>query len=252
MKVVFSEKYKLYKEEILSILDTFPEGGKSLKEGARNTLKIYEVGAIQINIKSFKIPNLVNKVAYRFIRKSKAKRSYEYATMLLEKGIGTPFPIGYVEDSSSVSFGKSFYISEHLEPDLTFRKLIREPDYPDHENILRQFTLFTLRLHDSGVLFKDHSPGNTLIRKNGNNYEFFLVDLNRMQFKELTFGERIQNFSRLTPKKEMVAIMSDEYAKNTSWKYDDIFALMWRETASFQEKFHRKKHLKKKLLFWRS
>ena len=236
MKVVFSEKYKLYKEEILSILDTFPEGGKSLKEGARNTLKIYEVGAIQINIKSFKIPNLVNKVAYRFIRKSKAKRSYEYATMLLEKGIGTPFPIGYVEDSSSVSFGN----------------LIRAPDYPDHENILRQFTLFTLRLHDSGVLFKDHSPGNTLIRKNGNNYEFFLVDLNRMQFKELTFGERIQNFSRLTPKKEMVAIMSDEYAKNTSWKYDDIFALMWRETASFQEKFHRKKHLKKKLLFWRS
>ncbi|MFC7358213.1 lipopolysaccharide kinase InaA family protein [Jejudonia soesokkakensis] len=252
MKVVFSEKYELYKEDILTILNTFPQGGKSLKEGGRNTLKVYEVGAIPINIKSFKVPNAINKVAYRFFRKSKAKRSFEYASLLLEKGIGTPAPIGYVEDNSSVSFGKSFYISEHLEPDLTFRKLIREPDYPDHENILRQFTQFTLRLHDSGVLFKDHSPGNTLIRKNGKDYEFFLVDLNRMQFKELTFGERIQNFSRLTPKKDMVAIMSDEYAKNTTWKYDAIFSLMWKETTHFQEKFHRKKRLKKKLLFWRN
>jgi hypothetical protein len=252
MKVVFSEKYSHFKEEILTILESFPEGGKILKVGARNTLKIYEVGAIPINIKSFKVPNVVNKIVYKFFRKSKAERSYQYANLLLEKDIGTPAPIAYIEDSGTVSFGKSFYISEHLEPDLTYRKLIREPSYLDHENILRQFTAFTLRLHNSGVLFKDHSPGNTLIKKNEDSYEFYLVDLNRMEFKELTFDERIKNFSRLTPKKEMVSIMSDEYAKLTSWGYTEIFNLMWKETEAFQLKFHRKKRLKKKLLFWRS
>ena len=51
----------------------------------------------------------------------------------------------------------------------TYRELITFPNYPDREEILRQFTAFTKQLHDNGVLFKDHSPGNTLIKKIGEN-----------------------------------------------------------------------------------
>jgi len=252
MKIIFSEKYKDKESSILKVLDTFPDGGITLKEGARNTLKIYDIDGLKINIKSFKIPNALNKIVYRFFRKSKAQRSFEYANKLLSKGVGTPAPIAFIEESNGVAFKKSFYISEHLEPDLTFRKLIREPDYPDGENILRQFTAFTYKLHENGILFKDHSPGNTLIKSNGKDYNFYLVDLNRMDFKVLSFEERIKNFSRLTPKKEMVAVMSDEYAKLTDWNRDEVFNAMWRHTKKFQEKFHRKKRLKKKFLFWRS
>lgn len=252
MKIIFSEKHKDKKASILKVLDTFPEGGITLKEGSRNTLKIYEVDGLKINIKSFKIPNAVNKIVYRFFRKSKAQRSFEYANKLLDKGVGTPAPIAFIEESTGATFKKSFYISEHLEPDLTFRKLIREPEYPDHENILRQFTAFTYKLHENGILFKDHSPGNTLIKANGKNYDFYLVDLNRMDFKSLSFKERIKNFSRLTPKKEMVSIMSDEYAKLANLNKQEVFNAMWEATSEFQEKFNRKKRLKKKFLFWRS
>jgi hypothetical protein len=31
-------------------------------------------------------------------KKSKARRSYEYATLLLDKGIGTPQPIAFLEN----------------------------------------------------------------------------------------------------------------------------------------------------------
>jgi hypothetical protein len=57
----------------------------------RNVIKLFDLNGQTINIKSFKVPNIVNK-AYKYFRKSKAKRSFEYATILLENGIGTPQP----------------------------------------------------------------------------------------------------------------------------------------------------------------
>ena len=128
------------------------------------------------------------------------------------------------------------------------------PDYPDHENILRQFTKFTFDLHEKGIEFLDHSPGNTLIKKIlDNEYSFFLVDLNRMNFHDsMDFDMRIKNFTRLTPKKEMIAIMSDEYSKYYTEPTNLIFEKMWEETEVVQEKFGRKKRLKKRLKFWKS
>ena len=247
-KVVFSQNYLDCKKAFLDLLQNFHQDGETLKSG-RNTIKIFEVGDIIANIKSFKEPGLVNSVVYRFIRKSKAERSFEYANQLLEKGIGTPFPIAYIEERKPFGLGKSYYISEHLSADLTYRELVRDKNYPEREKILREFTAFTFKLHENNILFKDHSPGNTLIKKNGEHYDFYLVDLNRMDFKPLSFEERIKNFSRLTPKKDMVEIMSKAYAELSPWDYETIFNLMWKETQQFQERFFRKKRLKQKFLF---
>jgi hypothetical protein len=183
--------------------------------GDRNVIKLFDLEEKKINIKSFKIPNLINKVAYRYFRKSKARRSYEYATILLERGIGTPQPIAFLENFNFLGLRDSYYASEHLTTDLTYRELVEIPDYPDHDNILRQFTRFSFGLHEKGIEFLDHSPGNTLIKKKQDgNYEFFLVDLNRMEFHEsMSFEMRMKNLCRLTPLKEMVAVMSNEYAK---------------------------------------
>jgi hypothetical protein len=144
-------------------------------------------------------------------------------------------------------------VSEHLNADLTYRELVEIPDYPDHENILRQFTRFSFNLHEKGIEFIDHSPGNTLIKKNKEgNYEFFLVDLNRMSFHDLmTFEMRMKNLCRLTPVKEMVAVMSNEYSKLYSESEEKTFETLWKYTTDFQEKFYRKKRLKKKLKFWK-
>ena len=134
---------------------------------------------------------------------------------------------------------------------ITYRELVEDENYPDNENILRQFTRFTWKLHQNNVLFKDHSPGNTLIVKKAEEYEFYLVDLNRMEFKPLSFEERVKNFSRITPKKEMVEIMSDEYAKLTGEDYQKIVTLLWDLVSKFQRKFYRKIYLKNKYMFWR-
>ena len=144
-------------------------------------------------------------------------------------------------------FKKSYYVSEHLECDLTYRELINDFNYPDYDNILRAFTRFTYKLHENGIQFLDHSPGNTLIKKKGDSYEFFLVDLNRMNFGTLDFETRMQNFARLSKYKPMVEVMSDEYAKCIGKDYDTVFTAMWKGVVDFRTKYERKKELKKKL-----
>jgi len=238
---------------IKETINSFNDSGILFGNGQRNIIKLFDLNGKTINIKSFKIPNLINKIAYRYFRKSKARRSFEYATILLEKGIGTPEPVAFQENFNFLGLRNSYYVSEHLAVDLTYRELVEIPDYPDRENILRQFTKFSFDLHEKGIEFLDHSPGNTLIKKNiEGRYDFFLVDLNRMEFhKSMSFEMRMKNLCRLTPLKEMVAVMSNEYAKFYPEEEEKIFDTLWRYTADFQQQFYRKKRLKKKLKFWK-
>lgn len=245
MKFVFSENTPAFKEKLRDAVLHFSERGEVLSTG-RNEIRISTIEGRKINIKSFRIPNAVNKIAYKYFRKSKAQRSFEYASILLEKEIGTPAPLAFAEETQSFKFGKSYYLCEHLEPDWTYRDLT-----PKQESVVRAFTRFTYELHEKQVLFLDHSPGNTLIVQQENDYDFYLVDLNRMIFKELNFNERMKNFSRLTPDKAMVEIMADEYAKLIDKSPSEVFAKMWFFTNQFQKKFHRKKRIKKRLKFWK-
>lgn len=253
MKYTLNSSFKTSEKQIIDYINNFNLKGTLFGVGQRNKIKLFELEGITINIKSFKIPNLINKIAYKYFRKSKARRSFEYATTLLEKGIGTPEPIAYFENFDFVGLKESYYVSEHLQCDLTYRELVEIPDYPDHSTILRQFTRFSYALHQKGIEFMDHSPGNTLIKKTvDGNYEFFLVDLNRMRFHEsMSFEMRMNNLRRLTPYKDMVAVMSNEYAKVSGEPEQLIFETLWKMTADFQEKFYRKKRLKKKLKFWK-
>jgi len=245
MKFTVNPECAIPKANIESLVKEFNEEGETLFDKGRNTIKIFELEQKNINIKSFKVPNLINKIAYKYFRKSKAERSFAFARILKEKGVGTPNPIAFGEENSGVLFGNSYYVSEHLNADLTYRELVTEPDYPDHETILRAFTRFTFELHEKEIQFLDHSPGNTLIKKVENKYHFYLVDLNRMNFGELNFNARMQNLSRLTPKVEMIRIMANEYAGLVDKTEEEVFNKMWYYTGKFQQKFHKKRRLKK-------
>ncbi len=235
-------------KEAISNFDTYT---KILGDAERNVIKIVSLNDQDYTIKSFKIPNIINQIAYRFFRKSKAERSYIYANKLLGFGIGTPFPIAYEIEKTPFLFKKSFYVSELANCDLTYRELTTDFTIPDHEEILRAFTRFTFTLHQNGINFLDHSPGNTLIQRTTDGYDFYLVDLNRMSFGEMDFETRIKNFAKLTIHKSMIMIMSNEYAKCIGEDEEYVFRLMWQYTREFQHRFYRKIRIKKRLFFWK-
>tara|TARA_R110002012_G_scaffold59331_13_gene154955 strand:+ start:597 stop:1358 length:762 start_codon:yes stop_codon:yes gene_type:complete len=252
MKIVVDKSHKNSLIELQALLENFEQQGRMLSDGSRNQIKIFQLDRDEVAIKAFKVPNLINKVAYKFLRKSKAQRSFEYAQQLLSKGVLTPKPIAYATEESVLFFGKSFYICENLNADLTYRKLIEDENYPNRTEILKAFTQFTFRMHEQGIHFLDHSPGNTLIVKREKGYDFYLVDLNRMEFGDLDFETRMRNFSRLTPHKEMIDIMATEYAALGGYDLLKTKSSMWSYTTEFQQKFYRKKALKKKLKFWKT
>ncbi|MDG2350238.1 MAG: lipopolysaccharide kinase InaA family protein [Flavobacteriaceae bacterium] len=243
---VIQEEYVKKESLIDNLILNFEGSGLQLKD-ARNKLKIFLLDDVKINIKSFKIPNLVNQIIYRFVRKGKAQRSFEYAKKLHQLGINTPSPIAYYEQKKRLLFKRSFYVSEHLNYDLTYRDLITDLDYPNREVILRNFTRFTFELHEKHIHFLDHSPGNTLIQITPEGYKFFLVDLNRMRFRKLSFEDRIKNFARLSKHQEMIELMSDEYSKLSGESYEKVVNLMKQEVATFRRKIENKSKIKRLL-----
>lgn len=251
MNFTIGKKYTHFETQLSAHIDSFDTTGVQFGDAGRNMIKLFDLEGERINVKSFKVPNLINQVVYNFFRKSKAQRSFEYASNLLSLDIGTPTPIAFYERPTILLFKKSYYISQHLNCDLTYRELTTNLEYPDSEQIIRAFTRFTFDLHEKGVNFLDHSPGNTLITKTNDCYNFSLVDLNRMKFGNMDFKTRITNFAKLTIHKSIIEIMSDEYAKLIHADYDKVFDLMWDATEKFQMKSKRKSDLKKKLKFWR-
>lgn len=250
---IINSKFQSLKELVLDAISNFNSKGKVLVEGQRNAIKLFDLKDITLNIKSFKKPNLINKIAYRYFRKSKARRSFEFASKLMEMQIGTPNPVAFFENYDFIGLKESYYACEHLENVFEFREIVQNEAFENRDFIIRKFTQFTFEMHEKGIEFLDHSPGNTLIRKNTDgSYSFFLVDLNRMKFHEsLDFKTRMKNLSKITHKKDMIVVMSNEYAKLSGEDETIIFETMWGLTADFQYRFHRKKRIKKKLKFWK-
>lgn len=246
MKIVLSEKYKTKKSQLLELVKNFEEQGVMLTDGKRNKIKVFELGEEKINIKSFKIPNHINKIAYSFFRKSKAERSFLYAQILLSRDILTPQPVGFMEEKHRLLINSSFYASENLDYDFSFREVNEQDDFPNREAALRAFTRFTFSLHEKGVNFLDHSPGNTLIIQKRNEYDFYLIDLNRMKFQKMNMDDRLQNFSRLTTKPEVMKIMAQEYSFLSGKPEEEIFQKILFFTNQFQNKRNKKRAMKRK------
>ncbi|NOQ64188.1 MAG: Kdo domain containing protein [Methyloprofundus sp.] len=246
MKIVVAPNYKL--ADIQQFLENIQAQGKVEYQG-RNTIKSLRVADQNWNVKIFRLPHLINAIVYRYFRASKAQRSFDYAHILLDKGFNTPCPIAYAEQRSFWRITHSYYISEHIESDLSLHTLKMDIDYPDRTNILQQFIEFTYHLQMSGIYFMDHSPGNTLIVKQSEGqYRFYLVDLNRIKFGPLSYQTRIKNFTRLSATDEMLEIMAEKYAQLCGSDFQQTYADILKACHTVAAKRTRKQQLKKKFL----
>ncbi|MEM7085460.1 MAG: lipopolysaccharide kinase InaA family protein [Bacteroidota bacterium] len=243
MKESFSvhPSYAQRTEQIQQMVHHFHTTGEMVVDGDRNVIKKMRIEGEYFNIKKFKTPNFFQGLVYQLLRKSKAQRSFEYAQKLIGFGLKTPFPIAYFEQTG---FGlkESYYVSKHLEYDFDFRVLNHNPKWPNRDEILKQFAAFTFQLHENGINFLDHSPGNTLIKDLGEgNYDFYLIDLNRMRFESMDFNKRMRNFRRMWLSKTMINVMAPIYAELYGTTSEETHQLMTKFSAQFQKKVNLKK-----------
>ena len=191
----------------------------------RNELREMDWHGTKVVIKSFRVPNLINRIAYGVFRSSKAQRSFEYAEMLRREGIGSPAPVAYYTERNGLLFTRSYYVSLKSECPYSYVNLMRG-DFPGQEEILRAIARTTAALHEKGYLHKDYSRGNILFRHTDKGVEVEIIDLNRIRFRTVDMEEGCRNFERLPGTPEMFAILADEYAKARGFDANECLKLI--------------------------
>ena len=121
MKVKVHPDYKHLNRFIESIPSGMREGDEVLRD-ERNLLYKTTAGGIVFTVKRYKRPGLFNRFVYTFFRKTKARRSYEYAEQLLQKGIGTSAPAAYIEIKKNGLFDVGYFVSEFIGEPLLYRE----------------------------------------------------------------------------------------------------------------------------------
>jgi len=239
IKYELNQTCKNFQEFLLNIKSYFKANQNTIHK-ARNEIKVINHQNIDLVVKSFKIPNILNRVTYTFICNTKAKKSYEYA---LKIGDFTPKPIGYIEFYENFLLKNSYFISEKFDYDFTIREVLLKENFPQKEQIFKAFALFTYSLHEKGIYHLDYSPGNILIKKQNDEFIFKIVDINRMKFVSLDITLRMKNFSKLWVKDEDLTIIAKEYAKISN---EDEKELILKALA-FSKQHKRKINFKKRL-----
>ena len=249
MRIAIHPNYKNQEGAILQLVKTFFGEGTIVVKGSRNTIKTNFLGSEKVSIKFFQKPGIFKSIIYSFFRNTKAKRSFDYANYLLDHSISTPFPIAFIEVRNNIGLlEESFYICHHLDYDFTIRELIHDPLFQERKEILEQFTEFTFKMHEANVNFLDHSPGNTLIVNKGNSqYDFFLVDLNRMKFENLSIEHRMDNFKKMWLSKLMVQIIAKKYSQLSNESEHKLMTILMEKSQQFKRKIAQKKYLKRKV-----
>ncbi|MCS2332128.1 hypothetical protein NXW93_13990 [Parabacteroides distasonis] len=85
MKEIINPAYGRFEDFVRRVPRIFSEEGKTIYK-ARNEIKVFEVDGVELNVKRYRVPLLINRVIYRFFRQPKAVRAYEYALRLVAQG----------------------------------------------------------------------------------------------------------------------------------------------------------------------
>lgn len=261
--------------ELLEICDAAPIG-EAIYTG-RNTIWALDWRGESLAVKAFGIPWGIRQWIYGGFRASKAKRSFENASMLITLGLYTPRPLGYLEYGSRARLQKSFYVSEFLPSSsgvFPLRDVLLDANRSDREGILVAFGRYTCKLHNLGILHRDYSPGNILVMPLGRQertardnqsltlqaletralssaaYRFELVDLNRISFGNLSPQQRMHNLRLLWADDDDLRTVVSGYAEVFGRSTNALLQAALRASQAHKTTATREERLKNSLRAW--
>ncbi len=211
----------------------------------RNIIREDNVKGVRLVIKSFKRIYLPNKIRYTYFYPSKAQRAYDNAKVLLQKGFNTPRPIAYIEIVRNGLIDEMFFVSEHTAFQ-ALEKIHQDPEIMTSQ-LLVALAAFTFRLHQNNIYHVDYNLGNILTNFDNGEYEFGLIDNNRMKFKPICFDEGISNFVRLGLSVEQLTLLGKEYARLSKVADGTALSLLFEKKRAHVRKAERKKSVKRTL-----
>ncbi len=154
-------------------------------------------GHIEIVVKEF-CPRGIDRLKSLCLR-SKALKAWSGAQILKARSIGTPHPVAYLEKRGRFFLGKGYFLSERVEGVEEIRALFRRLPLPELHTLLSSLAALLRVVHDRGILHRDLSDGNILVKKeNDETFCFYMIDTNRIRVKKrISHLKRTKNLIRL-------------------------------------------------------
>lgn len=195
---------------IQQIPEQFSSMGDEVYNG-RNDVRFVSVKGVILAIKYFKRITLANRYIFATVRKSKARRAFEHSELMIQKGITSPQPVAYINCYQYGMLYRSYYVSLHTNY-LPLLEILLLP-IKEAEPALKAFARFIYRVHQAGIFHKDLTIRNLLYLYEDHQYDFSLIDTNRMRFHPYSFKRGMNNLNRLMLPVETIGIIAAEYAR---------------------------------------
>lgn len=209
-EIFVNPRFSYLSDYIQNIPANFNSIGYEIQKG-RNEVRVVSDKDLKFVVKYFKRVTWVNRLIYATVRKSKAQRAYENSKCLLRKEITSPEPIAFMNIYKHGILYRSYYVSwfTYYKP---LKELLALP-IKESEEGLKAFARFTYRLHTAGILHDDFTIENVLYSDDENDYDFSLIDNNRMRFRSYSYKRGLRNLERLKVPVDKMGVIAAEYAR---------------------------------------
>lgn len=152
-------------------------------------IKIFRYGGIRAIIKR--------------IKGGKACKEGQIALELKKRGINAPIVLAFGKRQTCLKLRNDLLITNEINDSKTLGEFIRD-SFPfliprKKRMAIKHFSLFIYQLHSAGILHKDLNSANILIKESPKKYEFYLIDLDKVELrkKALSHNEQIENLGRV-------------------------------------------------------
>lgn len=207
------------REWLEGLPERFADEGRVIYKG-RNELREISALGRRLVVKRFKRDRLIQKLVRRYVS-GKAEKSFRNACRLIETGINTPHPIGWLEVRNRAGFRTDqYYVCEYTEARPIAGQVIDERKY-DQEFMKALAGLF-VTLHEKGIYFRDSNNTNIRYVRDANGIDFELIDINRMRFKDMSEDECFENMTKFCYLTPGFRYMLGEYVKQRGWPADMV------------------------------
>ena len=235
MRMEINPAYEHMRDFVVALPERFEHEGTLIYDD-RNIIKKFDVAGETVVVKRYRRPLFVQRVAYTWFRKGKARRAFHNAARLIQLGVSTPVNIAYLETRSNglLEYG---YLVTGVDDNPPIRDRLEGPK-PFDRRLAEAFAGYAVQLHGKGVLHDDLNCSNVQFDdRGGEGFSFSVIDINRMHFTEgwPPLEECLENITRFTYKEDLFDLVARTYINLRGMgqaELDLLFKIKQRHNAS--------------------